>query len=274
MSEVRVFRVFGFPHTVNTATERAPIIREVSMLNVENKVIIITGASSGIGAATAQLLAKNGAKVILGARRTDRLEAIVKMIQDQGGIAEYQALDVTQRDQLEAIVQFAQDKFGRVDVIFNNAGVMPLSLVKDLKVEEWKKMINVNISGVLNGIEAVLPIMEAQGGGQIINNASIAAHTVGPTSAVYSATKHAVWAISDGLRQESKHIRVTTISPGVTETELGADITDETSQGFLKELRKTALSSEAIASAVLYAVSQPDDVDVNEIIIRSTASAY
>jgi NADP-dependent 3-hydroxy acid dehydrogenase YdfG len=244
------------------------------MLNVENKVVIITGASSGIGEATAKLLAKNGAKVVLGARRIDLLETIAKEIHAEGGIAEYQALDVTQRSQLAAIVQFTKDKFGRIDVIFNNAGVMPLSLMKDLKIEEWDKMIDVNIHGVLNGIAAVLPIMTAQGSGQIINNASIAAHTVGPTSAVYSATKHAVWAISDGLRQESKNIRVTIISPGVTETELGSDITDEASQGFLKELRKTALSSDAIAHAVLYAVSQPDDVDVNEIIVRATASPY
>jgi NADP-dependent 3-hydroxy acid dehydrogenase YdfG len=244
------------------------------MLNVENKVVIITGASSGIGEATAKLLAKNGAKVVLGARRIERLEIIAKEIQADGGIAEYQALDVTQRSQFAEIVQFAKDKFGRIDVIFNNAGVMPLSLMKDLKVEEWDKMIDVNIHGVLNGIAAVLPIMTAQGGGQIINNASIAAHQVGPTSAVYSATKHAVWAISDGLRQESNNIRVTIISPGVTETELGSDITDESSQGFLKELRKTALSSDAIAHAVLYAVSQPDGVDVNEIVVRSTASAY
>jgi NADP-dependent 3-hydroxy acid dehydrogenase YdfG len=186
------------------------------MLNVENKVVIITGASSGIGEATAKLLAKNGAKVVLGAQRIDshserlrqRLETIAKEIHADGGIAEYQALDVTQRSQLTAIVQFAKDKFDRVDVIFNNAGVMPLFLLNVLKVDEWDKMINVNIHGVLNGIAAVLPIMEAQGGGQIINNASIAAHMVG-------ATKHAVWAISDGLRQESKNIRVTIISPGM-----------------------------------------------------------
>jgi NADP-dependent 3-hydroxy acid dehydrogenase YdfG len=245
-----------------------------TMLNVENKVIAITGASSGIGEATAKLLAANGAKVVLGARRTDKLEQIVEEIRTSGGTAEFQVVDVTNRQDMKAFIHFAKDKFERVDVIFNNAGVMPLSLVNALKVEEWDKMIDVNIHGVLNGIAAVLPIMEAQGGGQIINTASIAAHMVGPTSAVYSATKYAVWAISDGLRQESKNIRVTIISPGVVETELGSDITDESSKGFLKELRKTALSSDAIARAVLYAVSVPDDVDVNEIIVRPTASAF
>jgi NADP-dependent 3-hydroxy acid dehydrogenase YdfG len=244
------------------------------MLKVENKVIAITGASSGIGEATAKLLAQNGAKVVLGARRTEKLEAIVKEIRDQGNIAELKAVDVTDREDVKAFIHFALDKFGRVDVIFNNAGVMPLSPLNALKVEEWDTMIDVNIRGVLNGIAAGLPIMEAQGGGQFINTASIAAHMVGPTSAVYSATKYAVWAISDGLRQESKNIRVTIISPGVVETELGCDITEESASCFLKELRKTALTPDAIARAVLFAVSQPDDVDVNEIIVRPTASAF
>ncbi|MHC5778878.1 SDR family oxidoreductase [Nostoc sp.] len=244
------------------------------MLNVENKVIVITGASSGIGEATAKLLAQNGANVVLGARRTEKLEAIVKEIRDQGNIAEFKAVDVTDREDVKAFIHFAKEKFGRVDVIFNNAGVMPLSPMNALKVEEWDTMIDVNIRGVLNGIAAGLPIMEAQGGGQFINTASIAAHMVGPTSAVYSATKYAVWAISDGLRQESKNIRVTIISPGVVETELGSDITDDAVKGFLKELRKTALTPQAIAQSVLFAVSQPDDVDVNEVIVRPTASAF
>lgn len=244
------------------------------MLNVENKVIVITGASSGIGEATAKLLAQNGANVVLGARRTEKLEAIVKEIHDQGNIAEFKAVDVTDREDVKGFIHFAKEKFGRVDVIFNNAGVMPLSPMNALKVEEWDTMIDVNIRGVLNGIAAGLPIMEAQGGGQFINTASIAAHMVGPTSAVYSATKYAVWAISDGLRQESKNIRVTIISPGVVETELGSDITDDAVKGFLKELRKTALTPQAIAQSVLFAVSQPDDVDVNEIIVRPTASAF
>jgi NADP-dependent 3-hydroxy acid dehydrogenase YdfG len=244
------------------------------MLNVENKVIAITGASSGIGVASAKLLAQHGAKVVLGARRIDKLEKIVEEIRTAGGIAEFKAVDVTDRQDMNAFIHFAKAKFDRIDVIFNNAGIMPLSPMNALKVEEWDNMINVNIHGVLNGIAAVLPIMEAQGGGQIINTASIAAHMVGPTSAVYSATKYAVWAISDGLRQESKNIRVTIVSPGVVETELGSDITDESSKGFLKELRKTALKPDAIAHAVLYAVSQPDDVDVNEIVVRQTASAF
>lgn len=244
------------------------------MLNVENKVIVITGASSGIGEATAKLLAQNGANVVLGARRTEKLEAIVKEIRDQGNSAEFKAVDVTDREDVKAFIHFAKEKFGRVDVIYNNAGVMPLSPMNALKVEEWDTMIDVNIRGVLNGIAAGLPIMEAQGGGQFINTASIGAHMVAPTGVVYCATKYAVWAISEGLRQESKNIRVTIISPGVVETELGSDITDDAAKGFLKELRKTALTPQAIARSVLFAVSQPDDVDVNEIIVRPTASAF
>ncbi|MEH2296771.1 SDR family oxidoreductase [Nostoc sp.] len=244
------------------------------MLNVENKVIVITGASSGIGEATAKLLSKNGAKVVLGARRTEKLEKIVEDIRKQGGTAEFKAVDVANREDMKAFIHFAKDKFSRVDVIYNNAGVMPLSPMNALKVEEWDKMINVNIHGVLNGIAAGLPIMEAQGGGQFINTASIGAHVVVPTGAVYCATKYAVWAISEGLRQESKNIRVTTISPGVVETELGSDITEESAKGALKEFRKIALTSDAIARAVLYAISQPDDVDINEVIVRPTASAF
>ncbi|PSB65589.1 oxidoreductase [Chroococcidiopsis cubana CCALA 043] len=244
------------------------------MFNVENKVIAITGASSGIGEATAKLLAQNGAYVVLGARRTEKLKKIVKEIHQQGGTAEFKALDVTNREDVKAFIEFAKDKFDRVDVIFNNAGVMPLSPLRNLQVEEWDTTIDVNIRGVLNGIAASLPIMEAQGNGHIINTASIGAHVVVPTAAVYCATKYAVWAISEGLRQESKHIRVTTISPGVVETQLGAEITDDVALDLMKEIRKTALTPDAIARAVLYAVSQPDDVDVNEVIVRLTKSAF
>ncbi len=244
------------------------------MSNANNKVIAITGASSGIGKASAKLLAQSGAKVVLGARRVQRLEKLVEAIRAQGGTAAYQALDVTDREAMKSFIHFAKDTFDRVDVIFNNAGVMPLSPMSALKVEEWDKMINVNIHGVLNGIAAGLPVMEAQGGGQFINTASIGAHVVVPTGTVYCATKYAVWAISEGLRQESQTIRVTTISPGVVETELGSDITEASAKDALQEFRKISLTSDAIARAVLYAVSQPDDVDVNEIIVRSTASAF
>jgi NADP-dependent 3-hydroxy acid dehydrogenase YdfG len=245
------------------------------MLNVENKVVIITGASSGIGAATARLLAKNGAKVVLGARRSDRLEAIVKDIHAQGGIAEYQTLDVTQRSQMEEIVQFAQSKFHRVDVLINNAGVMPLSNLGQLKVEEWERTIDVNIKGVLYGIAAVLPVMQAQKMGQIINLSSIGGHAVSPTAAVYCATKFAVGAISEGLRQEvGGDLRVTVISPGTTESELADSISDEAARRGMQEFRSITISAMAIARSILFAISQPDDVDISEIIVRPTASPH
>lgn len=245
------------------------------MSNVNGKVVIITGASSGIGEATARMLAKNGAKVILGARRINRLEAISKDIHTDGGIAEYHTLDVTQRSQLEAIAQFAKDKFGRIDVMINNAGVMPLSTLDQLKVEEWDQMIDVNVKGVLYGIAAVLPIMKAQRSGQIINLSSIGGHTVYPTSAVYCATKFAVGAISEGLRQEvGGDIRVTVISPGVTESELAGTISDEAARKGMQEFRKLCIPADAIARSILFAVSQPDDVDVSEMIVRPTASPY
>jgi NADP-dependent 3-hydroxy acid dehydrogenase YdfG len=245
------------------------------MFNVKDKVVIITGASSGIGEATARMLAKNGAKVVLGARRIDRLEAIAKDIHADGGIAEFQALDVTQREQLKAIAQFAKEKFGRIDVMINNAGVMPLSTLDQLKVDEWDRMIDVNIKGVLYGIAAVLPIMKAQQSGQIINISSIGGHAVSPTAAVYCATKFAVGAISEGLRQEvGGNIRVTVISPGVTESELANTISDESARKGIQEFRKLCIPAEAIARSILFAVSQPDDVDVSEMIVRPTASPY
>jgi NADP-dependent 3-hydroxy acid dehydrogenase YdfG len=218
------------------------------VLNVENKVIVITGASSGIGEATAKLLAENGAKVVVGARRTDKLEKLVEAICTSGGTAEFKAVDVVDREDVKAFVHFAKDKFGRVDVIFNNAAVAPLAPMNALKVEEWDTMINVNIHDVLNGIAAGLPIMEAQGGGQFVNTASTAAHAVSTSGVVYSATKFAVWAISEGLRQESKNIRVSIVSPGVVETELASDTTDDAAKAALREQRKTAaLTPDALA---------------------------
>lgn len=240
---------------------------------VASKVVLITGASSGIGEATARMLAANGAKVVLGARRTDRLQKIVTEIRERGGIAEYRSLDVANREDVNAFVAFAVEKFGRVDVIFNNAGVMPVSPMNALKTDEWDRIIDVNIRGVLNGIAAVLPLMEVQGSGHIINTASTGAHAVGAQFGVYCASKYAVRAITEGLRQEMDTVRVTLISPGVTESELGSDITVDSTATAVKQLRSIALSPDAIARAVLYAISQPADVDVNEMIIRTVRSA-
>lgn len=244
------------------------------MSGINEKVVAITGASSGIGKAAALLLGRRGARVVLGARRTDKLEEIASVIRAEGGAAEYRALDVTKREDMDAFIEFAQARFGRVDVIVNNAGVMPLSPLDALKVEEWDRMIDVNIRGVLHGIAAGLPIMKAQGSGQFINVSSIGGHRVVPTGAVYCATKFAVLAISEGLRQESDRIRVTVISPGVTESELADTISDEPTRQFMKDFRKIAISPDAIARAILFAIEQPGDVDVSEIIVRPTASPY
>jgi len=238
-----------------------------------SKVILITGASSGIGEATARALARQGHRVLLGARRTERLAQIAADIRWAGDSAEYRALDVTQGEDVKAFVAFAQERFGRVDVIFNNAGVMPVSPMSALRTEEWDRIIDVNIRGVLNGIAAVLPIMEAQGSGHIINTASTGAHAVGAQFGVYCASKYAVRAITEGLRQEMDRIRVTLISPGVTESELGHDISVDSTASAVKQLRSIALDNRAIANAVLYAISQPDDVDVNEMLIRTVRSA-
>jgi NADP-dependent 3-hydroxy acid dehydrogenase YdfG len=238
------------------------------------KVVLVTGASSGIGEATARLLAEHGATVVLGARRAERLEHIVRDITAAGGRAQAYSLDVTDLEQVSAFADHAVAQFGRIDVIVNNAGVMPLSPLEALRVEEWNRMIDVNIRGVLHGIAAVLPVMKAQGVGQVINIASIGAHAVSPTAAVYCATKYAVWAISEGLRQENTDIRVSTISPGVTESELAESIADPTGREQMKEFRKIAISPEAIARAIQFAISQPDDVDTSEIIIRPVRSAF
>ena len=251
-----------------------PSPAQKNMNNPEKKVILITGASSGIGEATARRLAAQGHHVVLGARRTERLEKLAAAIRAAGGSAEYRALDVTRLDDVEAFVGFAREKFGRVDVIVNNAGVMPLSKLDALKIDEWNRMIDVNIRGVLHGIAATLPLMKKQGSGQIINLSSIGGHHVVPTGAVYCATKFAVLAISDGLRQENTDIRVTVISPGVTESELAESISDDTARQGMKEFRKIALPADAIARAIAFSIEQPDDVDVNEIIVRPTASPY
>lgn len=241
------------------------------MVNAETKVVLITGASSGIGEATARVLAQAGLKVVLGARRTDRLAVIASDINQAGGTAVYQSLDVTDPQSVKRFVEFAQAQYGRVDVLFNNAGIMPLSPMNALKTDEWNNIIDINVKGVLNGIAAVLPIMEEQGSGQIINTASTGARATGPSCGVYCASKYAVRAISEGLRQETDKIRVTVISPGVTTTELGHDITDPDAAEFVNQLRNTSISPQAIANAVLFAISQPADVDVSEMIVRPLA---
>jgi len=242
------------------------------MSTLTQKVILITGASSGIGEATARHLAAQGARVVLGARRTDRLEKLTAKIRESGGTAEFRALDVTDLADTKAFADFALKTFGRIDVIINNAGVMPLSPLAELKIDEWNRMIDVNIRGVLHGIAAVLPHMTERKRGQIINLSSIGGHRVWPTCAVYSGTKFAVRAISEGLRQETQDIRVTIISPGVVESELADSITSKATAEAMVEFRKTALTPDAIARAMAYAIEQPDDVDVNEIIVRPVAS--
>ncbi|MDR7283726.1 NADP-dependent 3-hydroxy acid dehydrogenase YdfG [Pseudomonas corrugata] len=245
------------------------------MLNIEEKVIVITGASSGIGESTARLLASHGAKVVLGARRTDRLAIIAEEISAAGGKAQFRALDVTDQNNVQDFIDFAVTHFGRVDVLVNNAGVMPLSKLEALKVNEWNRMIDVNIRGVLHGIAATLPLMQRQRSGQIINIASIGAYAVSPTAAVYCATKYAVRAISEGLRQEvGGDIRVTVIAPGVTESELAESISDEGGRAEMEAFRKIAIPADAIARAIAYAVGQPSEVDVSELIVRPTASPF
>lgn len=244
------------------------------MLEIEGKVVAITGASSGIGEATARLLAASGAKVVLGARRVDRLKAIAADIKKTRGEAEIQALDVTKREELSAFVKLAQDRFGRLDVLISNAGLMPVSPLDDLKVDEWDRMIDVNIKGVLYGIAAALPVFRKQGTGHFINVSSVAGHRVGPNGSVYAGTKFAVRAISEGLRQEAgDKIRVTIISPGAVQSELAETISNPDLKKRVMDNRSNAIPADAIARAMAYAIAQPANVDINEILVRPTAQA-
>jgi NADP-dependent 3-hydroxy acid dehydrogenase YdfG len=242
------------------------------MSDVTGKVVAITGASSGIGEAAGRVLAAAGAKVILGARRADRLETIADDIRKSKGEVDIQTIDVTKREDLALFVKKAQDRFGRLDVLIGNAGLMPLSPLDDLKVDEWDRMIDVNIKGVLYGIAAALPVFRKQGSGHFITVSSIAGHRVAPTGAVYSGTKFAVRAISEGLRQEAgDKIRVTIISPGTVESELAETISNPDVKKRIQDYRKMAIPAEAIASAMAYAIGQPGNVDVSEMLIRPTA---
>jgi NADP-dependent 3-hydroxy acid dehydrogenase YdfG len=244
--------------------------------SMENKVIVITGASSGMGEATARDLAAKGAKVVLGARRADRLDAIVKDIAQAGGEAVAVTTDVTKLEEVKKLVDTAKETYGRVDVIFNNAGLMPLSPLESQRIDEWDQMIDVNMKGTLYGIAAALPYMKEQKSGHVINVSSVYGHKVVATGAVYCATKHAVRAISEGLRQEvtDDNIRVTTISPGAVKTELTSHITEPgLGDAVSKVVSDLGVPASTMANMVAFAISQPDNVDVNEILFRPTVQA-
>jgi NADP-dependent 3-hydroxy acid dehydrogenase YdfG len=241
---------------------------------IADKVVVITGASSGIGESTAKLLARHGAKVVMGARRKDRIDAVVKEISDAGGKAIGFAVDVTKRAQVEALVKGAVDSFGRVDVIVNNAGIMPIAPIQLLKVDEWDRQIDVNIKGVLYGVAAALPQMQKQKSGHIINVASVFGIKVfAPGGTVYSATKSAVRALTEGLRVElhSENIRCTMISPGAVATEIPESSSEEATRENLREFYKMAIPANSIASAIAYAIEQPPEVEIDEVVIRPTA---
>ncbi|MES2463695.1 MAG: SDR family oxidoreductase [Armatimonadota bacterium] len=239
---------------------------------VSGKVVVVTGASGGIGEATARYLARNGASIVAGARRAEQLETLVAEIRAEGGHAEYVVTDVTRREDVEALTERAISAYGRLDVIVNNAGVMPLSPLEQLKVAEWDQMIDVNIKGTLHGIAAAFPHFKRQGTGHFINVASTAAYAVMPTAAVYCATKFAVRAISEGLRQEvGSAFKVTVVSPGVTESSLSHTISDAEVRKNIDAFRSIAIPADAIARAILFAIEQSYEVDVSEMVVRPTA---
>ena len=241
--------------------------------NIEDKVVVITGASSGMGEATAIMLAERGAKVVLGARGLNRLEALARRIIGAGGEVAYAQTDVRRREDLTSLVKLALDRYDQLDVLISNAGIMPVSPLDDLRVEDWENMIDINIKGVLYGIAAALPVFRKQGFGHFVNTASTAGHKTVPNQSVYSATKFAVRAISEGLRMEAgEKLRVTIISPGFVNTNFAEGVTNPEVKTQLEKARdKFALPPEAIARAIVFAIEQPSDVDVNEIIVRPTA---
>jgi NADP-dependent 3-hydroxy acid dehydrogenase YdfG len=246
--------------------------------NVKDKVVVITGASSGLGESTAKLLASHGAKVVLGARRKDKIDSVVKEISAAGGKAAGFAVDVTQRAEVEALIKGAVDNFGRVDVMVNNAGIMPIAPINLLKVDEWDRQIDINFRGVLYGVAAVLPQMQKQKSGHIINLASVFGIKIfAPGGTVYCATKAAVRALTEGLRMElhSENIRCTMISPGAITTELQNSTTDPSSAKFVKELYdKIGIPAASVARAIEYAIEQPADVEIDEVVLRPTAQDF
>jgi len=247
------------------------------MMGVEGKVVVITGASSGLGEAAARLLADEGATVVLGARREDRIRALADELTRRGDQALAVPTDVTRRDQVQRLVDSAVEAYGRIDVLINNAGLMPLSPLDRLKVDEWDRMIDVNLKGVLYGIAAALPHMQRRKSGHIINVSSVAGHKVRAGNTVYAATKHAVLALSEGLRQEVKpyNIRTTVISPGVVLSELPSTASEpDVSANLQKMYGELGISPDSFARAVVFVVSQPEDVDVNEILFRPTRQEF
>jgi NADP-dependent 3-hydroxy acid dehydrogenase YdfG len=243
------------------------------MSGIEGKVVAITGASSGIGEATALLLAERGAKVVLGARGSDRLEALADLIAAAGGEAAYARTDVKRREDLSNLVGLAIERYGKLDVLVNNAGVAPNSLLDELRVEDWEEMIDVNLKGMLYGIAAALPVFRRQGFGHFVNVISTAGIQIKPTMAVYAGTKNAVRTITECLRQEAgDKLRVTSISPGFVNTNLADSMTNpEVKSQIIVQRDKMAIPPVAIAHAIAFAIEQPADVDVNEIVIRPTA---
>src|SRR2546422_2436084 len=240
--------------------------------NIEGKVVVITGASSGLGEAAARLLSSQGAIVVLGARRVDRIQSLANELTGKGGKVLAMATDVTQCEQVKALVDAAVQTYGRIDVMVNNAGLMPHSPLARLKIEDWDRMIDVNLKGVLYGIAAALPHMQRQKAGHIVNVSSVAGHKVRPGSAVYAATKHAVLALSEGLRQEVKpyNIRTTVVSPGAVATELPNSVIEPDIAENVRKSYEIAIPAESFARAVAFAMSQPEEVDVNEILFRPT----
>jgi NADP-dependent 3-hydroxy acid dehydrogenase YdfG len=248
---------------------RDDVLHHAGMVLHRRKVVLVTGASSGIGRATALRLAAAGHPVVLGARRTDRLDTLVAEIEAAGGQALAVSLDVTDAASARQFAEAALARFGRIDVVVANAGVMPLSPLAAGLVDEWDRMIDVNVRGLLHSIAATLPTMLAQGTGHVVTIASVGAFEVSPTAAVYCGTKYAARAITEGLRQESpRSVRVTTVSPGVTDSELASTITDVSAAAAMVAYRADSVPADAIARAVAYAVDERPDVDVNEIVVR------
>nr|WSY52210.1 SDR family oxidoreductase [Streptomyces sp. NBC_00886] len=245
------------------------------MSGIDGKVVAITGAGSGIGEATALLLAERGARVVLGGRRVERLAEVAARIEKAGGVAVHIRTDVTRREDLHALVALARERFGRLDVLFSNAGVGTISPLDDLRVDEWDEMVDVNVKGLLHGIGAALPVFRAQGTGHFVTTASTAAFRVVPNMAVYAGTKLAVRAVCEGLRQEAgDSVRVTTVSPGVIATDFAEASTNGRVRQQITDMRdRLAIPPDAIARAVAFAVEQPPTVDVNEIVVRPTAQA-